>query len=221
MASRRGLEPLTPGLGNLCSIQLSYRDSNHRAAAKTLWTGQGQARHALSMNFRFAHRSRASFADARRRLRGAGVALAAIVFASPCLAACGRPAGRVEAVGVDERLDIELSDGRIVRLGGLDAPNAERGSPETANSAREVSERPAPRAVRRPYPIGRRFRSLGQDRRRSRRRRSAGGVRRLDRGGAAHGRLRPGAARIRDSGWRSKRKHAKSKREYGAIRNSP
>jgi endonuclease YncB( thermonuclease family) len=89
------------------------------------------------MNFRFAHRSRASFADARRRLRGAGVALAAIVFASPCLAACGRPAGRVEAVGVDERLDIELSDGRIVRLGGLDAPNAERGSPETANSARE------------------------------------------------------------------------------------
>src|ERR1700724_1626652 len=26
MASRRGLEPLTPGLGNLCSIQLSYRD---------------------------------------------------------------------------------------------------------------------------------------------------------------------------------------------------
>jgi endonuclease YncB( thermonuclease family) len=89
------------------------------------------------MNFRFAHRSRASFADARRSLRGAGVALAAIVFASPCLAACGRPAGRVEAVGVDERLDIELSDGRIVRLGGLDAPNAERGSPETANSARE------------------------------------------------------------------------------------
>ena len=30
LASRRGLEPLTPGLGNLCSIQLSYRDSNRR-----------------------------------------------------------------------------------------------------------------------------------------------------------------------------------------------
>jgi hypothetical protein len=26
MASRKGIEPLTPGLGNLCSILLSYRD---------------------------------------------------------------------------------------------------------------------------------------------------------------------------------------------------
>ena len=26
MASRKGFEPLTPGLGNLCSILLSYRD---------------------------------------------------------------------------------------------------------------------------------------------------------------------------------------------------
>jgi hypothetical protein len=65
------------------------------------------------------------------------VALSAIVLASPCLAACGRPAGRVEAVGVDERLDIELSDGRIVRLGGLDAPTVERGAPEIAKGARE------------------------------------------------------------------------------------
>jgi endonuclease YncB( thermonuclease family) len=65
------------------------------------------------------------------------VALSAIVLASPCLAACGRPAGRVEAVGVDGRLDIELSDGRIVRLGGLDAPTAESGAPEIAKGARE------------------------------------------------------------------------------------
>ena len=88
------------------------------------------------MNFRFAHRSRASFADARRRLRGACAALSAVFFASPCLADCGRPAGRVQVVSVDERLDIELSDGRMVRLGGLDAPNADHGAPETANSAR-------------------------------------------------------------------------------------
>ena len=88
------------------------------------------------MNFRLAHRSRASFADARGRLRGACMALSAIIFASPCLAACGRPAGRVQAVSVDERLDVELGDGRIVRLGGLDMPNAER-APETAHSARE------------------------------------------------------------------------------------
>ena len=94
------------------------------------------------MNFRFAHRARASFSRARRRLCGACAALSAIVLASPCLAACGRPAGRVQAVSVDERLDIELSDGRIVRLGGLDAPNAERGAPEIANAAREfLSER--------------------------------------------------------------------------------
>jgi hypothetical protein len=33
--------------------------------------------------------------------------------------ACGRAAGRVQAVSVDERLDIALSDGRIVRLGGI------------------------------------------------------------------------------------------------------
>jgi endonuclease YncB( thermonuclease family) len=65
------------------------------------------------------------------------VALSAIVLASPSLAACGRPAGRVQAVSVDERLDIELSDGRILRLGGLDAPTAERGAPEIAKGARE------------------------------------------------------------------------------------
>src|SRR5580698_2380744 len=88
------------------------------------------------MNFRFAHRGRAFLADAKPRLRAASAALVAIVFASPSLAACGRAAGRVEAVSVDERLDIELSDGRIVRLGGLDTPNAERGAPEIANDAR-------------------------------------------------------------------------------------
>ena len=93
------------------------------------------------MNFRFAHR-RASFRRARRRLGGACAALSAIVLAGPCLAACGRPAGRVQAVSVDERLDIALSDGRTVRLGGLDAPNAERGVPEVAKAAREfLSER--------------------------------------------------------------------------------
>jgi endonuclease YncB( thermonuclease family) len=70
------------------------------------------------------------------RLRGFAAFLAA-VLASPCLAACGRAAGRVEAVNIDERLDIELSDGRIVRLGGLDAPNADHGDPEISNSARE------------------------------------------------------------------------------------
>ena len=70
------------------------------------------------------------------RLRGLAV-LGAMVLASPCLAACGRAAGRVQAVSVDERLDIELSDGRTVRLAGLDGPNAHRGAPEIANDARK------------------------------------------------------------------------------------
>jgi endonuclease YncB( thermonuclease family) len=89
------------------------------------------------MNFRFAQRSRASFRRPRSPLRGACAALLALVLASPCLAFCGRPVGRVEAVSVDQRLDIELSDGRIVRLGGLDAPNEERGAPEIAKAARD------------------------------------------------------------------------------------
>ena len=100
------------------------------------------------MNFRFAHRGHAPSAGARPWLRSAGLALSAIVLVSPCLAACGRPAGRVQVVSVDERLDIELSDGRIVRLGGLDAPNADHGAPETANNARAfLSDRLAGRGA--------------------------------------------------------------------------
>ena len=100
------------------------------------------------MNFRVAHRSRALFADPRRRLSGACVALSAVILASPCLAACGRPAGHVQVIGVDERLNIELSDGRIVRLGGLDMPDAERGAPEIANGARAfLSDRLAGRGA--------------------------------------------------------------------------
>ena len=96
---------------------------------------------ALSMNFRFAHRRGASVWRARR-LCGACAALTAIVLSPASLAACGRPAGRVQAVSVDERLDIELNDGRTVRLGGLDAPNADRGAPEIARAARDfLSER--------------------------------------------------------------------------------
>jgi endonuclease YncB( thermonuclease family) len=87
------------------------------------------------MNLRDAHGGRASIYRVGRFRSVA--ALLAIVLASPGLAACGRAAGRVEAVGVDERLDIELGDGRIVRLGGLDAPNEDHGAPEILKSARE------------------------------------------------------------------------------------
>lgn len=86
------------------------------------------------MNLRFAHRSRALISRVGR-FRGIA-ALLAVVLASPCLAACGWAAGRVEAVSVDERLDIELGDGRTVRLGGLDVPNGNHGAPEILKSAR-------------------------------------------------------------------------------------
>ena len=40
-------------------------------------------------------------------------------------------------VGVDERLEIALEDGRLVRLAGLQTPDPVRGAPETAKAARD------------------------------------------------------------------------------------
>ena len=88
------------------------------------------------MNLSLAHRRYASLSRALRLCRVCA-ALAAIVLAFPSFAACGRRAGRVQAVSVDERLDIQLADGRTVRLGGLDAPSADRGAPELAKAARD------------------------------------------------------------------------------------
>ncbi len=52
MASRKGIEPLTPGLGNLCSILLSYRDSHNGRA--TRYNVALPSLHAI-MIFRRAH----------------------------------------------------------------------------------------------------------------------------------------------------------------------
>ena len=94
------------------------------------------------MKFRLAHSPRAWARRSRIvRLFGAWVALSAAVGACPGLAACGQPAGRVHAASVDERLDVVLADGRTVRLGGLDAPNEDRGAPEIAKAARDFLER--------------------------------------------------------------------------------
>jgi endonuclease YncB( thermonuclease family) len=94
------------------------------------------------MNFRSAHRRRA-WARLSRALRlcVACAALPVMLMAAPGFAACGRPGGRVQAVSVDQRLDIALSDGRTVRLGGLDAPSADRGAPEIANAAQDFLSR--------------------------------------------------------------------------------
>jgi endonuclease YncB( thermonuclease family) len=87
------------------------------------------------MNFRFAHRRRTwSWAS---RVVGLCSALSAAALTCPGFAACGQPAGRVQAASVDERLDVALADGRIVRLGGLDAPNPARGRPEIAQAAHD------------------------------------------------------------------------------------
>ncbi len=91
------------------------------------------------MNLRGAQRRFAPF----RRRRPAGVALAvfavfAVAGGGSALAGCGRPAGTVDVVSVDERLAIALADGRLVRLGGLDGPSPDRGAPELAKAARDA-----------------------------------------------------------------------------------
>ena len=90
-----------------------------------------------SMDLRSAHR----FREPLRRFAGVYVWLglidAGLGLASPALADCGSPAGTVQVVAVDERLDIALADGRLVRLGGLDTPRPERGDQQTARAARD------------------------------------------------------------------------------------
>ena len=49
---------------------------------------------------------------------------------------CGTPSGIVRVAGVDERLDIALADGRLIRLAGLDPPNPVRAG-ATAEAARK------------------------------------------------------------------------------------
>jgi hypothetical protein len=52
LASRKGIEPLTPGLGNLCSILLSYRDLVYfqlvRRFAFSLWHSVGTSNTVVS-----------------------------------------------------------------------------------------------------------------------------------------------------------------------------
>jgi endonuclease YncB( thermonuclease family) len=84
------------------------------------------------MDFGLAHRLRQQFA----RLI-AGVACLGIGAAARAQADCGTPSGTGRVVAVDERLDIALQDGRLVRLAGLEALDPTRVSPETAGAARQ------------------------------------------------------------------------------------
>jgi endonuclease YncB( thermonuclease family) len=84
------------------------------------------------MDFGLAHCLRQQFA----RLI-AGVTCLAIGAAARAQADCGTPSGTGRVVAIDERLDIALQDGRLVRLAGLEAFNPTRVSPETAGAARQ------------------------------------------------------------------------------------
>ena len=91
------------------------------------------------MDLRFAHRFRVrsppGFPDGAKVCLG--IIGMAIGFASPASGNCGTPSGVVSVVGIDERLDMKLADGRLARLGGLDLPQPDRGDPETTKAARE------------------------------------------------------------------------------------
>ncbi len=94
------------------------------------------------MIFRPAHRRLGPVPpSSAASLRLALATLIVVAVADPGFAACGRPGGRVQTVGVDQRLDIALSDGRTVRLAGLDPPNPDRGAPEAAEAARDFLNR--------------------------------------------------------------------------------
>jgi len=89
------------------------------------------------MDFRLVHRLSEQIA---RSSAGAGSCLGllclTLALVAPAMADCGAPSGGGRVVGVDERLDVAMQDGRLVRLGGLDVPNPARGSPELAEAAR-------------------------------------------------------------------------------------
>jgi micrococcal nuclease len=95
-----------------------------------------------SMDFSSAQR----FGERQRRFAvradvWLGLLWAGLGFASPAFGGCGSQAGAVLVVAVDERLDIALADGRVVRLGGLDMPGPKRGDPATARAARDFLTR--------------------------------------------------------------------------------
>ena len=137
LASRKGIEPLTPGLGNLCSIRLSYRDAAEGSRLQgAVWTKAPRTGKSVSMDLRAAHASLRRFG----RLCAGGAALAAMVVASlaasdPARAACGTSHGTVRVVDLDDRLNLVLADGRTVRLGGVAPPDPAR-APELALAAR-------------------------------------------------------------------------------------
>ncbi len=93
MASRKGVEPLTPGLGNLCSILLSYRDPERRPII-------ARPKRRVSESWK------------------AAVLWMGLVAAAPSQA-CGTMTATVELRGVTPAGDLVLGPGGVARLAGL------------------------------------------------------------------------------------------------------
>jgi endonuclease YncB( thermonuclease family) len=74
----------------------------------------------------------------RRSAAAAVVTLLTLAIAAGRAAACGSAAGTVQATAVDERGEIVLTDGRRLRLAGLDLPVSARGDPALAAAARAL-----------------------------------------------------------------------------------
>jgi endonuclease YncB( thermonuclease family) len=136
--SRKGVEPLTCGLGNRCSILLSYRDVPSAAPRRNLLYHAAMTRSSGS-TVRAAGLS---------RLRHAG-ALALFASLSACmvqgaLAQSACPVTGLEhvaAVSVDERLEIALTDGRLLRVAGIEPVRPTPDDPDFATAARDALQK--------------------------------------------------------------------------------
>ena len=153
VASRKGIEPLTPGLGNLCSILLSYRDAADAQFSPRAQSGRKRRERArrVSMDFRGAHPPLRRFA--RRPGAGARAVRRGRDASRAASARRARPAGRrtarVRVADVDDRLDLVLADGRTVRLerrGAARSGARPRSRRRGARIARQPARRPRRRA---------------------------------------------------------------------------
>ena len=117
VASRKGVEPLTPGLGNLCSILLSYRDHG-----VSLPQGCRMGRSVAGVAWWVLALFSAGW-DA-----GAGAARADD--------ACQAVGQTAEVAAVLDDLELALDDGRVVRLAGLDPARATTERPALAADAK-------------------------------------------------------------------------------------